>query len=386
MLTFSKILVTPFSELLGAPSGRSAHKGGPIWPDWEQQVDARHCRGNKPVDQRPNEWPNEWPSETLLSRDLAWLGPIAPHFGHQIADFSMRIAPTLSEWKGANFICTTDPNAIRRLENVPKYFWQILDWFGLNQDRIVFSETNSLVSRLHVAPQAEQIGGVPPSEQHLNLMDELVQKNVGRVSRSGAVFVSRAGQMARFAGEAYLERALEEVGVKVIRPEMLDLWQQLECYMGADVLIFSEGSALHSVQLLGRSLGKVSILSRREGRFLEKRIQPRAESLDYGHLISHSVCGLMRSGLPAVDNAIGILDEEKVLLFFGRFGFDLKRVWSKGDFAERRDRDVSDWLAKAMTQAPWRSEASQTEIARRLREAKLDHLLGKLLSAGICCE
>jgi hypothetical protein len=43
-LIFRDVVVSPFDELLEASSGRSDHRGGPDWPDWDRQTVARHRR------------------------------------------------------------------------------------------------------------------------------------------------------------------------------------------------------------------------------------------------------------------------------------------------------------------------------------------------------
>ena len=48
LLQFDEVDVVP-------TTGFAKHiaTGGPVWPEFEQQVDARHCRGEVPVDSLP---------------------------------------------------------------------------------------------------------------------------------------------------------------------------------------------------------------------------------------------------------------------------------------------------------------------------------------------
>ena len=54
-----------------------------------------------------------------------------------------------------------------------------------------------------------------------------------------------------FAAEIKFESLLKERGVSVVYPEEISLRDQLEIYVGAETLIFAEGSSQHALELLG---------------------------------------------------------------------------------------------------------------------------------------
>ena len=90
---FQNIIVVPFSELLDNPRGMSFHRGGPIFPTWESQLEVRYYRGGKPSDEVPVA-PNKYQE---LAADLLWCGPVTLHYGHMISDFLMRLPYYLNE-------------------------------------------------------------------------------------------------------------------------------------------------------------------------------------------------------------------------------------------------------------------------------------------------
>src|SRR5690242_5606502 len=45
MLTFRNVVVAPYTDLLLVGPQRAVHRGGPAWPDFDNQRDARHQRG-----------------------------------------------------------------------------------------------------------------------------------------------------------------------------------------------------------------------------------------------------------------------------------------------------------------------------------------------------
>ena len=67
----------------------------------------------------------------------------------------------------------------------------------------------------------------------------------------------------RIMGESYLETYFKKIGINIVRPETLSIQKQVEIYASAKNLIFSEGSAVHGLQLLGRTMCDVFIIKRK---------------------------------------------------------------------------------------------------------------------------
>ena len=88
--TFHDVVVVPYTDLLDRWRDGEIHRGGPMWPEWERQVGARHRRAGSPVDVRPAE--PEGPIDE--AGPMAWGGAIVDQFGHQVADFSARLLAT----------------------------------------------------------------------------------------------------------------------------------------------------------------------------------------------------------------------------------------------------------------------------------------------------
>ncbi|WP_176225085.1 glycosyltransferase 61 family protein [Methylomagnum ishizawai] len=343
---FDDVPIMPYTRLLG---GGSPHEGGPVWPDWERQTTARHCRKGQPCDHPPI----ILPIEDILAEPVAWAGPIVPHFGHQLAEFSLRILPTLAEWPDAVFaFAANPPRKITSLATAPGFFREILAWFGVAPERTRVLVKPTLAARLRVAPQAEQLGRIGPAPDYLDLLDTLTRKRLGRPGRRGRLYVSRAGQSARFAGERYLETALAAAGVAVFRPERVALAQQLRRYAVAEHVIFAEGSALHGTQLLGRALGRVSVLCRRpSSRLAEVFVQARAQSLEYLDCGAQLIYGLDATGRIADSRALTVLDEALLLDRLEWLGIPLRRYWDSAQYQAACADDIREWLV-SFAQSP----------------------------------
>src|SRR5262249_11047414 len=163
-----------------------------------------------------------------------------------IAAFGMRIAGSARADSRVPLVFSLPP--LRDLE--PRtFFWEILDHLGVDKRRVLLVRTPTRFDRLYVVPQAERLYGGGPHRRHLDLMDELTAGNAPERDLE-CLFVSRSNWPdGHFAGESYLDEVLSDAGVTVLHPEMEPLHAQLQLYRRARLAIFSEGSALHALQL-----------------------------------------------------------------------------------------------------------------------------------------
>ena len=370
LLTFDDVPILPYSQLLEAflPGG-AAHCGGPLWPDWERQIAARHCRNGRPVDVPPD----VLTPQDVIAEPVAWGGAIVRHFGHQIAEFSMRLLPTLREWPDAVFTFAVKPDyGIVSRDTAPPFFAEVLDWFGASPERIWIVSRPTVAARLHVAPQAEQFGmrggEVGPSPDHLDALDALVRRRLGTPDRCGTVYVSRAGQRWHCAGESAIEAALARAGVDILRPETLPLVEQLRRYATADRLIFAEGSALHGLQLLGRGLGDVIVLLRRPGKTMARAsIAPRVRSVSYHDCGVRLVHGLEPTGIVARNQALTVVDENLLIENLERLGIPVASHWDAPSYRAACEQDARPGLSHACEARrlaiPGAADAIRTSLA-----------------------
>jgi hypothetical protein len=344
-MAFRDILVTPFSELLDAPKGLSNHKGGPIWPEWEQQVQARHCRDRRPVDRRPDQ-PRDDAKIPVVTEPLAWCGPLTMHFGHQIADFSTRIPVYRKLDRDLRYCFSVHPRTgVSDINTAPEFFLDLLRWFDVSPSRVRIINRPILAQELICVPQQEQLPQVPPSQPYLDLLDEHFRERRIKRPRKDVFYISRAGMPVHFAGEGYIEYVLGRNGVRVVRPECLSLHEQLRIYAAAKTLLFSEGSAMHGMQLLGRNIGQVHVLNRRAGSDLARQLlQPRCAGVHY-HDVGTLVHGINLAGEPALGTGISILDKAAFFTAAASAGIAL-RDWSNDLFRRFAEMDVEAWYRR----------------------------------------
>ncbi len=387
ILAFENILITPYQHLLERPLGFSAHQGGPLWPNWDHQLEARHCRNGHPIDDLPTMLHDN--NTDSITEPSAWCGAIVNHFGHQIADFSTRILQTRNAYPKIKFLFSSKASKqYTTLAQTPVLFRSLLSWYNLQPDRVKMITQPTSVRDLLVAPQAEQLikYGPPskelnleqygPSSKYLDLVDEHVDRKLPKCPCQGIIFVSRAGVKIHFAGEAYLERLMQSVGIQVMRPETLPLNEQIATYAAADQLIFSEGSALYGLQLLGRSVGQVHVLVRRPGfRLAKNLLTARTNKVSYIDVSQGILCSIHPNGNLNRCQGLPIFNEDALVSYLHSIQSKMGNRWNRIQYLAARDTDIKQWLQWIIPQTVTQSALAREHILKSLRELNLTHLV-----------
>lgn len=277
---YHDILVVPMTHLL--LSAEQEHVGGPVWPDWETADWAGYWRsanyGYRRVDIHP---PLSSPQSVIEPGPYFWVGPVYEHFGHQIQDFSSRILGSLLAEPNARLVYALQDG--RR--SCPQWFWSINEWFGIDPSRVHLVSEPTLYSALSVVPQPEWAGtnplNAPPDPAYIRALTAHTNTQFPTTAeKSGRYFISRSGLStgSNILGESAIGADLARRGFSVIFPERLSLREQLGIYASAESLVFSAGSAIHALQLLGRNVSSVTVLRRHpDGADYESIVAPRSE-------------------------------------------------------------------------------------------------------------
>ena len=286
--SFEGIEVHPYYRLFEPSIGELS--GGPNWPDFSKRTFERHNRFGRPID---SEFESSSQKLQRISGKSFWVGPVVDHFGHQLLDFSTRLAwATKFSPNGHYLISSLVPSSHLRALNprrdwhyssipdIPLYIRNIFNWFGVTENRIHLVNEPVIVDELQVFEQGEQFM-VSPSDSYLDELDQWRLRWSG--IRTDLVYVSRtrlASPFGRLMGEKAIEAAFALAGFKVVYPELIPISLQARIYGGAKKIVFAEGSAVHGLGLLGRIEASVFIINRRKTGFdssvYEKSIAPRS--------------------------------------------------------------------------------------------------------------
>jgi hypothetical protein len=305
--SYSELVIQPVIAILSSPVGGKEHLAGPIYPDFENQGYSRHLRGSgQPIDECPPM--PEVSSIEPLDEEFLYGGCLIDHFGHFIAEFIHRILTSIQVYPGLRVIFVGAPGVSQA--SLPSFISHIFTYLGIS-DRVLIVDKPVRVRRLYVFPQEEYLGGPPPQLSYLHALHTVQKQKLTPLRSVGDVlFVSRSKQQrGGFAGEFVLDALFASLGATVFYPEEHSLTDQLNTYISYRRIIFSEGSALHGLQLLGQLEAEVTVLCRRHGQFGSNFLRPRVRKLDYVSLIGGEVYGYTYDGSPATWTSIVFLNQ-----------------------------------------------------------------------------
>lgn len=342
--------------------------GGPLWDGIDAPDFALHLRGGKPTGLA---FQTSERQAQIVHGPTVWCGYAAANFGNFLAEYAPRLLAGATVIPNARFLFLLPPGVPHA--GLRSWFWQVLAWFGIKGEQVVFCGSDPLVvDELHVFPQGEYMGtGGEPSPEYLDLLDGNTESRGLRVGGDEPVYVSRAGMGHRaLGGELYLEEVLARVGVRTVRPESLSIAEQLATYAAAGTLVFAEGSAVHGRQLLGRRAGTEAVLMRRKGqRFCRRALEPRCDRLRYLDAIDASIHFSFDpiTGKPAPYSAFPLTNGERLVEEFRSIGVDLSPIWSERRFRRQLEADLDNWARSICSR-----ERSETRAERvRLMEGSL---------------
>jgi hypothetical protein len=332
----------PFSDLMDNSRGGLFHKGGPSWNRWDHAGLERYHNNGKTVDVFP-----DIDNTTVEHIDglSVWIGPQFNHFGHAIADAATRYLACSKIKKTTKFIVGDKvTNSLGVLNNTVN---SILNWFDIDNSKVVVANRAFHFDTLITFPQAEQRTGIGPSDNYLHDLIEHQFKKIQKteyLNYGEKVFVSRSRFKSHLAGEVFLEKALTDYGFRIMYPELLPLEEQLYIYASASHLVFSEGSALHALQLLGKIKATVSVVARRpNSKFIKHLIDPRVNQLQYLDPGVRLIHGSNKNGKPAPETGLAIPTFEGLTRCIAQIKGESVHLNSRL-FSESVGADIKDWL------------------------------------------
>ncbi len=331
-----------FRDLFVGPA-HNRNRPGAQWPDFRKHTPARLFRRGKPVCAPPRFDDDEF---DVVEEPVIFASVYENHFGHLVAETVPRLPQALAALPDWPIVFTRLRGDTRPAPSA--MFRTVMDWLNIPLDRLRFVERPTLFREVHVAAQGEHLDGPPTPGEYLDLLEARIAGNLPEARREGVVFVTRAGldhTQGHHAAERYLVSCLRDLGVRIVYPETLSLKEQMQHYASAEVLVFSEGSAIHGRQLLGRVDQDIALLRRREGsRMAHGQITPRCRSLSYVNSVGGALNIRNRYGADVPYATKSFFKLSETFAFFDQIGVKLRDRWDRNSYRKVRDQDVLAWV------------------------------------------
>lgn len=284
------------------------------------------------------------------------------HFGHLTAETVPRLPQSLAEHGDLPIIFTRMKSDTSNARS--RMFRSVMDWLHIPEDQIEIIEKPTLFREVHVAAQGEHLDGPKTPPDYLELLEHRIAANLRPRTPRGVAFVTRAGlehKMGAHAAERYLVSCLRELGVRIVYPEVLTLREQMRIYARAKHLVFSEGSAVHGRQLLGRIDQTISVLRRRrQSNMARGQMGPRCAALTYVPCFGGALHVTNRYGAKLHYAMKSFYQIDALHAYFAELGIGLAQIWSQDKYRQIRDQDVLNWVFAMYDPhiEPWLSPAN----------------------------
>jgi hypothetical protein len=218
---------------------------------------------------------------------------------------------------------------------------------GIPHENLTIINEPAIVDELEVIEQGEQFM-IPPADWHLDALDEIMLQKVSISSEK--IYVSRTklgSRLGNILGERAIEAAFVRSGFKIIYPESLPVSVQARIYMGARLIVFAEGSAIHGLGLLGHIKANVVVIERRKNAFSSAvfacSITPRVPSF----------VGIrsVEATFPSGDHwrSLTILNPENLIDQLFDQGIEIKNYLKPSEYWASVEEDLEVILANELT-------------------------------------
>jgi hypothetical protein len=261
---FSDIKIHPYVRL--EEFGKT-FCGGAEWPEGTDDF-VRHKRGEDFYDTPPTPTDASRPT-VILEGEYLYGGILVGHFGHQVAEFCHRLWPLHDKPMRVIFVASDG------YVHVPGFLKDLVLFLGATE--IVVVDKLTRVEKLVVAASGKFLNQPAPPWyiEKLNAFWRKVPLQKKNFPKKLAVMRGHL-QTGRIVGEQYLSEQLKKSGYFLFRPEDFSLLDQIDFYRAAEVVIFSEGSAIHALDIAPSLKAKVMVIFRRGGsRIGSDTLKPR---------------------------------------------------------------------------------------------------------------
>lgn len=251
------------------------------------------------------------------------------HFGHALAESIHRVWPRiLVPGMGQHRLVFHAPLRLCALAP-PTWAVETFEMLGIDWSEVILIDRTMLFRQLHVPVQARTMAGPTVIDGYPDIYpvrcDVVPGENLPK-----RIYVTKSSHRhsGSYLGESLIERTLIQAGFSVIRPEDESVPRMARMLANADIAVFCEGSAIHTLELIGRVKARVFVVGRRVGAL--KRFGPLLSAIASEWEIYEeqlgcaSMFGLDHRDRPNQDKGCSFVDIRGLLAALSQFsGIDL---------------------------------------------------------------
>lgn len=295
------------------------------------------------------------------------------HFGHALAESIHRVWPRiLIPGMGKHRLAFHAPVKHCALAP-PTWAVETFEMLGVDWSELILIDRTMLFRELHIPVQARTMAGPTVIDGYPDIYpvrcDIVPGENLPK-----RIYVTKSSHRhsGSYLGESLIERTLIQAGFSVIRPENESVPRMARMLANADIAVFCEGSAIHTLEVIGRVKASVFVVARRVGSL--KRFSPLLSAIAskweiYEGLLGYaSMSWLGNQKGPDQDKGCSFVDIRRLLAALSKFsGIDLPEP-SQDDIWTAVKLDLVDYILDPKSTFFLRTTDEQ--LGRMLRDAR----------------
>ena len=294
------------------------------------------------------------------------------HFGHTLAESIHRVWPRiLIPGMGKYRLAFHAPVRCCALAP-PTWAVETFEMLGIDWNEMILIDRTMLFRELHIPVQARTMAGPTVIDGYPDLYpvrrDVVHDENLPK-----RIYVTKSSHRysGSYLGESLIERTLIQAGFSIVRPESESVPRMARMLAHADIAVFCEGSAIHTLELVGSVKARVFVVGRRSG--VLKRFSPLLSAIAnkweiFEELLGCASISWLGDKGPDYDKGCSFVDIRRLIAALSKFsGIDLPEP-SEADIWTAVKVDLADYILDPKSTFRRTTDEQLGRLLRNLRQ------------------
>ncbi|MGD1713243.1 hypothetical protein [Dapis sp. BLCC M172] len=309
-----------------------------------------------------------------------YAGPFHQHFGHALTESIHRLWPFKSNISDRIvFAVSLEFNAKLINYTPPQWFIQILEILEIPIDKCIWVRKDCIFEELIIPEPGSELA-LGPKNWYRSYLEKLQQ----RIFDATHHLRKELGELKLFlgrdhislgeytAGEKYLKNLLVNEGYISFQPENYHVLEQIAYLIGAKKIIFSEGSAIYSLELINYLDADIACIPRRAKNRL---YYPHIYSKCRNYIVAGNGYDLLTLGIGRRDNIKKIpinKNPYQLIESLRNYNFASLKDWDEEEFLAQERCDIMTYIYQVHTRFKKIETVHYLELLERYLQLRIN--------------
>ncbi len=299
-------------------------------------------------------------------------GPFYPHFGHALTESIHRLwAFDSSVHDGIVFAVSIRANTNLTNYTPPQWFIQILKILEIPLGKCIWVTHDCTFQNLIIPEPGSELS-LGPKKWYRSYLEKLQQRiweltSHLRIDKPEKLFLGRTHIRfsGNIAGSEFFETLLVDEGYVSLKPENYDVLEQLAYIINAQKIIFSEGSAIHILELMNYLDTEIACIPRRA---TNKAFYPHIHSKCSNYVITGNIDDVVPLGnweKEGIKSTPINKHPDKIIESLRKHNFASLKNWDENKFLAAEKNCIMTYIKRVGTFLPNCSPAHRAGIMEK---------------------